>query len=130
MNEDYDLTLRLSASYKASYVPDALVLMREHNGRISRSRPEMPLLDYIGIVERFVAEHPDLPPQVRARGRKGLANVHFKLSRLYMERGDKAAARRHSGAMVRLRPFDRRALPAYVRSWSLRSAECGMRNVE
>jgi glycosyltransferase involved in cell wall biosynthesis len=116
MNEDYELTLRLAARYAASYVPDVLVLMREHAGRTSRSARELPLLDYIHIVERFLAAHPEVSSPVRARARKGLANVHFKLARLYAEEGDRAASRRHLWAMVRLRPLNRRALLAGLRS--------------
>ena len=115
MNEDYELTLRLAANYAASYVPETLVLMREHPGRVSRTDREMPLLDYISIVGGFLAERPELPPQVRARGRRGLANVRLKLARLYMEEGKRDAAREQVMAAMRLRPWDRRALSAYLR---------------
>jgi glycosyltransferase involved in cell wall biosynthesis len=116
MNEDYELTLRLAAHSPANYVPDTLVLMREHPGRVSRSEREMPLLDYISIVEGFLAENPGLPTDVRARGRRGLANVRLKLARLYTELGDRTAAREQLQAVIKLRPWDRHALSAYLRS--------------
>jgi glycosyltransferase involved in cell wall biosynthesis len=116
MNEDYELTLRLAAGYPASYVAETLVLMREHPGRVSRSAREMPLLDYISIVEGFLAERTELSPQERARGRRGLANVRLKLARLYNEEGRRDAAREQVLAAMRLRPWDRRALSAYLRS--------------
>ncbi|HEX9991000.1 MAG TPA: glycosyltransferase family A protein [Chloroflexia bacterium] len=116
VNEDYELTLRLALHSQASYVPEVLVLMREHTGRTSRVLRELPLLDYIRIVEEFLSKHPDLPRQTRARGRRGIANAHFKLARLYKEYGDKAAARRHIKAFIKLRPWDRRAIPTYLRS--------------
>jgi glycosyltransferase involved in cell wall biosynthesis len=118
MNEDYEFSLRLAAACEASYVPEVLVLMREHGGRTSRSDRELPLLDYVRIVEGFLDRYPDLPPEVRARGRRGLANVHLKLARLYLEYGDRAATRRHVRSLFRLRPWDRRGMAAYLRSWS------------
>lgn len=115
MNEDYELTLRLAARYPAAYVPEVLVLMREHPGRTSSSEQEMPLLDYLTIVRRFLRDHPGLPPGIRARARRGMANVHLKLARLYLEAGDKVAARRHLVTLLRLRPWDRRAISAGLR---------------
>ncbi|HYP40423.1 MAG TPA: glycosyltransferase family A protein [Chloroflexia bacterium] len=116
INEDYELTLRLALHSQASYVPEVLVMMREHSGSTSRALREIPLLDYIQVVGEFLLKHPQLPRQTRARGRRAIANAHFKLARLYKEYGDKAAARRHIKAFVKLRPWDRRAIPAYVRS--------------
>ena len=117
INEDYELTLKLAARHPACYVGEPLVLMRRHPASRSRVSSEMAHLEYIQIVEAFLDEHPGLPAQTRAQGRKGLANVHFKLARLYMEDGKRAAARKHIRAMLRLRPLDRRALPAYLKSW-------------
>jgi glycosyltransferase involved in cell wall biosynthesis len=117
-NEDYELTLRLAAHHTASYVPEVLVLMREHAGRTSRAQREIPLLDYTHLVATFLARSPDLPPRTRARGRRGLAKVHFKLARLYLEYEDRAAARRHLRALWRLRPWDRRALGTAWRAWA------------
>ena len=116
MNEDHELSLRLAARYPASYRPEVLVLMREHEDRTSRQNDEMPLLDYVHIIRRFLAEHKELTPEIKARGRQGIANVHFKLAKLYLAKGDKRAARRHLAALARLRPWDRRALPLYVSS--------------
>jgi glycosyltransferase involved in cell wall biosynthesis len=116
-NEDYELTLRLAAEYKASYVPEVLVLMREHGGRTSRIQREMPLLDSLHIIEEFLEQRPNLLPDIKARGRKTLANIHLKLARISLESGDHRVARRHLWAMLRLRPWDRRVLPTYVRSW-------------
>lgn len=117
-NEDYELTLRLALANRASYVPAVLVHMREHAGRTSRNQREMPLLDYIRLVEQFLTAHPDLPTHTRAQGRRGIANVHFKLARLYLEYGERAAARRHLWALVRLRPWDRRGPAAWLRAWT------------
>ncbi len=117
-NEDYELTLRLAATSRASYVPEVLVHMREHAGRTSRIQREMPLLDYIELVAQFLAAHPELPPRTRAQGRRGIANVHFKLARLYLDYGDRTAARRHLWALGKLRPWDRRGPAAWLRAWS------------
>jgi glycosyltransferase involved in cell wall biosynthesis len=118
MNEDHELTLRLAARYAASYVPDVLVLMREHGGRTSRRGRELPLRDYIRIIGGFLAAHPELPPATRARGRRGLANVHLKLARLYLEYGERAAARRHIRALLGLGLWNRRALAVAARAWA------------
>ncbi len=115
MNEDYELSLRLAARYPASYVPEVLVLMREHAGRTSRQEDVMPLLDSLRIVTRFLADHPDLSSPERARARRGLANVHFKLAELFLRKGEASQARRHAASFVRLRPWDRRALGLYRR---------------
>jgi glycosyltransferase involved in cell wall biosynthesis len=117
MNEDYELTLRLAARCQASYVPEVLVLLRQHAGRTSLQGAEESLVGYVRIVEAFMAGNP-LTAEDRARGRRGLANVHFKLARLYLERGDRVAARRHIASLARLRPWDRRWPSAYLRSLS------------
>ena len=41
-----------------------------------------------------------------------------ELARLYLEHDAKAEARRHVLALMKLRPWDRRALSAYLRSFS------------
>ncbi len=115
LNEDHELTLRLAARYKASYVPEPLVLVREHAGRTTLARREAPMLDYLRIVRGFISANPHLPKSVKARARRGRANVHYKLARLYLELGDRAAARRHLWAMTRLKPLDRRAPTAWLR---------------
>ncbi|MDQ3929046.1 MAG: glycosyltransferase family 2 protein [Chloroflexota bacterium] len=115
MNEDYELTLRLAARYPASYVPEPLVLVREHAGRTTLARPETPLLDYLRIVRGFLEAHPELPGYARARARKGMANVHYKLASRYLELGKRGAAGRHLWAMARLKPLDRRALGAWLK---------------
>jgi glycosyltransferase involved in cell wall biosynthesis len=117
MNEDYELSLRLAADYTASYVPEVLVMMREHPGRTSRSASEVPLLDYVRIVEGFLAKRSDLPAPMREAGRRGLANVHYKLGRFYLGEGERRRARDHLTEVLRLRPLDRRALSAYLRLW-------------
>jgi glycosyltransferase involved in cell wall biosynthesis len=118
MNEDHELTIRLAARYPASYVPAVLVLLREHAGRTSRAAREVPLTDYIRIVGDFLAGHPDLPASVQARGRRGLANVHLKLARFYLESGERAAARRHVRAALGLGLWNRRTLQATMRAWA------------
>jgi glycosyltransferase involved in cell wall biosynthesis len=117
MNEDYELTLRLAARYEASYAPEVLVLVREHPGRVSLQHGAKPLVEYIDIVEGFTARNP-LPTGVRARARTGLANVHLKLARLYLEGGDRQAARRHIVSVMRLRPWDRRWPSVFLRCLS------------
>ncbi len=114
LNEDYELTLRLAARYKASYVPELLVLVREHAGRTTLAGREKPMLDYLRIVNDFLAANPSLPNRLKAHGRRGMANVHYKLARLYLAQGDKASARRHLWAMSRLRPLDRRLPTAWL----------------
>jgi glycosyltransferase involved in cell wall biosynthesis len=116
-SEDYEFTMRLAAAARASYVPEVLVHLREHRGRVTRSEQEMPLLDYLALVTRFLAAHPHLPPPTRAQARRGIANVHFKLARHYLDAGDRAAARRHLWALSKLRPWDRRGPAAWLQAW-------------
>lgn len=123
MNEDYELTLRLAARYKASYVPEPLVLVREHPGRITQAHGETPLLDYLRIVRAFLAANPSLPMREKARANKGMANVHYKLARLYLELGDRRAARAHLWSMSRLKPLDRRAPSAWLQTLAPREKE-------
>lgn len=114
--EDYEWLLRMAVRYKASYVDEPLVLMREHTGRTSHTWSIWPLLDFVTIVQGFLDSHPDLPPSMRARGRKGMANVHYKLARHYIEVGDKNRATRHLWAMGKLKPLDRRAPAAWLQA--------------
>jgi glycosyltransferase involved in cell wall biosynthesis len=123
LNEDYELTLRLAAHYEASYVPEPLVLVREHAGRTTLAGREAPMLDYLRIVRQFMAANPGLPNGTKARARRGLANVHYKLARVYLERGNRAEARRHLWAMSRLKPLDRRAPAAWLKALALRASE-------
>jgi glycosyltransferase involved in cell wall biosynthesis len=109
MNEDYELTLRLAALYPASYVPDVLVGMRDHAGRVSHIGGDLPLLDYIRMVSRFVAERPDLPASDRKLARLGIANAQVKLARRCLRRGDRRVALLHTLRLVKARPWDRRA---------------------
>jgi Tfp pilus assembly protein PilF len=54
----------------------------------------------------------------RAHAMQGRANVHFKLACLYLERDDRASARKHLAAMARAKPSDERlprVLAAIVR---------------
>ncbi|HEX8220305.1 MAG TPA: glycosyltransferase family 2 protein [Chloroflexia bacterium] len=119
LNEDYELTLRLAARYKASYVPEPLALVREHAGRTTLAGWEAPMLDYLRIVRRFMAANPRLPRRTRTSGRRGMANVHYKLARAYLEVGDRKAAWRHLWAMSTLKPLDRRAPAAWLRALAL-----------
>ncbi len=121
INEEYELTLKLAARYRASYVPEELVLIREHAGKTTRSLQEIPLLDYIPVVEGFLAANPPLPRSIRARARRGLANVHYKLARLYIDAGEMEKARWHLWAMSRLKPLDRRAPAAWLHVLTPRS---------
>lgn len=123
LNEDYELTLRLAAHYEASYVPEPLVLVREHAGRTTLAGREAPMLDYLRIVRLFVAANPDLPDGTKARARRGMVNVHYKLARVYLELGDRAAARRHLWAMSRLKPLDRRAPAAWLKTLAPRGSK-------
>jgi glycosyltransferase involved in cell wall biosynthesis len=116
-NEDYELTLRLAQQYEATYVPDVLVWLRQHEGRTSIAQREMPMLDYLGIVRRFLTAHPELPREMRLRARHGLANVHFKLAQLYLQNGDRRQARKQLRGLIHARPWDRRAPLAYMQSW-------------
>jgi glycosyltransferase involved in cell wall biosynthesis len=108
INEDYELTLRLSALYPAAYTPEALVRMRAHGGNRSLAMQREAGFEYLRIVEAFLAENPQLPPDAKASGRLGMANVHYKLAKLYAASGKHAAARRHALRFTRLRPLDRR----------------------
>jgi glycosyltransferase involved in cell wall biosynthesis len=120
--EDYEFILEVAARYPVSYVPEVLVLMRDHSGGRARQREELSMLEYLRIVRRFQKRHPEITSGERAQARRGLANVHFKLSQFYMERGDRALARRHLAAMARLRPWDRRLPAALALAVSPRSA--------
>ena len=115
MSEDYEFSLRLAAEYSASYSREVLVLMREHEGRTSRQGRELPLLDSIIIIEEFLNMHPELPRDVRDKGTTSLANMHYKLARMYTEWGDARLARTHLRKSLRLRPLDRRAITALLR---------------
>jgi len=117
INEDYELIVKLAAEYRACYVPETLVLHRAHGGNRSMAQRRRSMLEYLDIVQGFLAGHPNLPLDARVRGRRGLANVHFKLARFYIEAGDRQAARRHLRSLVRIRPWDRRAFLAYLASF-------------
>ena len=120
INEDYELILKLAAENSACYVPDVLVMHRAHAGSRSMALQRASMLEYLDIVQRFLREHQDLARDVRVRGRRGLANVHLKLAAFYIQAGDRRTARKHLRSLLRLRPWDRRVLPAYLSSWGIR----------
>jgi len=115
--EDYELTLRLAAHFEASYTPDVLVRMRQHSNRVSQSYGERPLTDYIEVVDSFLAGHTGLSRSMRAQARQGIGNVHYKLACYYLLKHDSRTARRHLRSLFALRPWDRRLLPAYMRTF-------------
>ncbi len=116
INEDYELIVKLAAAYSACYVPEVLVLHRAHGGNRSMGRQRDAMLEYLDIVQTFLTEYPNLPLDVRVRGRRGLVNVHFKLARFYIGAGDRQEARRHLRGLLKIRPWDRRAFAAYLTS--------------
>lgn len=116
--EDHEWLLRMAASYGASYVPEPLVLMREHRGRTTHTLDILPLLDFVSVVQGFLDSNPGLSGSLRARGRRGMANVHYKLARHYIRVGDKVEARRHLWAMCKLKPLDRRAPATWLQAFS------------
>ena len=112
--EDYEFVLEVAARHPISYMPEVLVLMRDHSGSRARAREELAMLEYLAILERFLKRHPDIAPADRAHARQGQANVHFKLARLYLEKHERALARKHLAAMARVKPWDGRLPHALV----------------
>jgi len=115
IEEDYEFLLEVIAQHDVSYVPDVLVLMRDHSGLRARSRVELAHLEYLNIVRRFLERHPGLSQPEKAAARQGLANVHLKLAGFYIEAGRREQARKHWAAGARLRPWDRRLPRAFAR---------------
>lgn len=115
MNEDYELTLRLSARFQASYVPDVLVLMREHTARTSRMGRDLPLLDSTKLINQFIKQNPNIQNDAKRQAKGSMANMHYKLAQSYTEWGDQQKARTHLRRALRLRPWDRRVLAAMLR---------------
>jgi glycosyltransferase involved in cell wall biosynthesis len=115
IQEDYEFTLAVIAEHNVSYVPDVLVLMREHDGLRARSRAELSHIEYLNIVSRFLKNHPGIGHEEKAAARLGLANVHLKLAGFYIEAGKRKEARKHWAAVARLRPWDRRLPRTFAR---------------
>jgi hypothetical protein len=95
-------------------VPEVLVRMRAHEGSRALARQTAANVEYLRIVRRFLASNPQLSASDKESGRRGLANVHYKLARLYLRAGDERRARRHARAFLKLRPYDRRALRLWI----------------
>jgi hypothetical protein len=115
IEEDYEFLLEVVAQHDVSYVPDVLVLMRDHGGLRARSRVELAHLEYLNIVRRFLERHPEISQPEKAAARQGLANVHLKLAGYYIEAGSREPARKHWAACARLRPWDRRLPRVFAR---------------
>lgn len=122
IEEDYEFLLDVAAHNDVSYVPDVLVLMRDHSGQRARSRMELANLEYLNIVRRFLKKHPEISQQERSCARQGLANVHLKLALFYAESGRREEARKHWAEGVRLRPWDRRLPTMFARIMLARPA--------
>jgi glycosyltransferase involved in cell wall biosynthesis len=114
IEEDYEFLLEVAAHGDVCYVPDVLVLMRDHSAGRARSRRELADTEYLNIVRRFLARHPEISREERVCARQGMANVHLKLARFYLETGNRREARRHWAAMARMRPWDRRLPGAFA----------------
>ncbi|MEO8284889.1 MAG: glycosyltransferase [Chloroflexota bacterium] len=111
--EDYELALEAAYHFPVDYVPDALLLLRDHGGGRASARIELAEVEYIRMIGDFVRCHPTLSNTHKAGANRGLANVHLKLVRLYLGQRRAPEAWKHLGQMARLRPLDGR-LPGAV----------------
>jgi glycosyltransferase involved in cell wall biosynthesis len=109
VNEDYEWLLEAAALYSAAYLPDPMVMMRAHEGSRSRDKSLQAHTEYLSIVRRFVASHPELTRAERRAARIGMANVHLKLARHMLGSRNHRQAAREVVRAILLHPADRRA---------------------
>jgi hypothetical protein len=109
VNEDYEWLLEAAARFNADYVPEPLVMMRAHEASRSREKSLQASTEYLAIVRRFIARHPELDASERRAARLGMANVYVKITRHMLEVGKPRSAARAATGALRLHPTDRRA---------------------
>jgi hypothetical protein len=119
---EYEFSLKLAAATCVSYVPEPLVLLRQHEVQVSTSHGPRPLLEHLAIVRDFMRANPVLTTSERRALRQGRANIHYKLATYYLVQEQPQQARRHLRAQARLRPWERRIWTTLLRSYRKISA--------
>jgi glycosyltransferase involved in cell wall biosynthesis len=109
VNEDYEWLLEAAVRYSASYLPEPHVMLRAHEGSRSRVKSLQAHTEYLAIVRKFLAAHPELSASERNAARIGMAHVHVKLARLMLETPNPPRAAREAARAIMLNPADRRA---------------------
>lgn len=105
MSIDYELWLRISAHYKFDFEPQKLVNYRVWEGQMSHRTGER-LDNFFALLERFLAEHPDLVTP--ADERHAWAHVYVTRGYWHARCGRRAEAWRDYRQALRLRPYDER----------------------
>jgi glycosyltransferase involved in cell wall biosynthesis len=106
LREDYDFELRLAARSEIHAVPDALTIVREHDGRTSNNRRVVDLLRGTEMVFRKVARTtPD--GAIRALCRRQCAVQLIAQARALSRDGEHRAALASSRRAIRDAPFTR-----------------------
>lgn len=91
--EDWDFGLRAALRLSVRFVDVPVFAYRQHPGSLTTKRLEFIHL-MLGMLERFVASHPDLVQQVpRAEVERALARYEARAAQQHVRSGDAAGAR-------------------------------------
>ncbi len=105
MSIDYDLWLRISLNYEFRLVDQKLANYRIWEGQMSKNVGER-LDNFFGLLERFLAEHPDAV--TRQEANYGWAHVYITRGYWHARNGRRVEAARDYRSSFFLKPFDLR----------------------
>lgn len=90
--EDWDFALRGALALNMAFVDREVFAYRQNPSSVTARRREFAEI-LVGVLERFVAAHPEATARVGERRlRAALASQHARCARLRLEAGDRAAA--------------------------------------
>jgi glycosyltransferase involved in cell wall biosynthesis len=99
-SEDWELMYRVAKQFRVGFVPEPLVLYRQHPDNAHRNIPRQERSMMLALGKVFDSGGPD----VRALRRPTYATVHGWLAGSYWEAGDRRSFLRHAAAAAWLQP--------------------------
>jgi glycosyltransferase involved in cell wall biosynthesis len=107
--EDWDMTFRVMRRRPIAFVPEPLLLYRQHPGNAHRQIERVERGMMLGFSKAF--EQPD--PDFAGSAREAYGQLHLVLAGSYWEVGDRRAFARHAARAVAKRPASALRLAGY-----------------
>jgi glycosyltransferase involved in cell wall biosynthesis len=116
-SEDWELTYRIARSFRIGFVPEPLVLYRQHSGNAHRDIPRQDRSMMLALGKVFATGDPD----IQALKRRSYGTVHGWLAACYWEAGDRRSFLRHAALAAWMEPSTMRRFAGFpVRRYARR----------